>query len=150
MPNPRANTLRGMYRKIGDVVAYILRGQYCDSKPCSPVQYGQLVEKDLKWLQPTQHEMAKFEDDINCVSSALHTRVSMMSAGKIPISMPEFSFPTHLTQADELPLAVFDAFTTVTQSYLHSSVEEARASRRNGPRWLDFGQFLFNPYLLEI
>ena len=119
-----------------DMIAFILKSQYRSHIPCSPVDYDQLVNIKIQWLQPSALEIAHTTEVVDKV---------LRSAGQHTY----FYFPARLTQAHQLPELTSNAIGTLVQRKLqYFGLTYPR--REEGRRWLDLSQIQFSPYFLDL
>jgi len=88
-----------------DMIAFILKSQYRSHIPCSPVDYDQLVDIKIQWLQPSAPEIAHTAEVVDMISRG---------AGRHAY----FYFPARLTQAHELPELTSNAIAALVQDEL--------------------------------
>ncbi|KAI4610198.1 hypothetical protein J4E83_008424 [Alternaria metachromatica] len=53
-----------------DMVRYILQTQFRIPYPCGPVEYGDAIQPDLNWLQPSDSEIARFQEIVDQLQAA--------------------------------------------------------------------------------
>jgi hypothetical protein len=107
-----------------DTVAYILKSQHRSPVPCSPVEYNQLVDSKLRWLQASEEELVHIAKVVQTISQR---------AAQYPVQY----FSARFTQAHELPEPTFNAIGALVHNELqwHGLTHPLRDE---GPRWLDF------------
>ncbi|KAF2873626.1 hypothetical protein BDV95DRAFT_488823, partial [Massariosphaeria phaeospora] len=88
------------------------------SRPCSPVEYGQLIDPNIVWLQPTLDDISAFEDEFDCTI--------VKRRGK------KLYFPARFTQL----LAALQEVSTTTLSTWLREAEELKELVRTG-HWVD-------------
>ncbi|KAF1849535.1 uncharacterized protein K460DRAFT_268072, partial [Cucurbitaria berberidis CBS 394.84] len=119
-----------------DMVAYILRFQFRSCYPCSPVDYGQIIDPDLQWLQASEEEIAGLEENVNIIRQETYPNCS------------HFFFPARLVQAPNVSEDTLNFIDTVFESRF--VLDMTGFPLQHERRWFDLSQFVFNPYFLDV
>ena len=128
-----------------EMVTYILQNCFREPHPCAPIEYGQLIERELEWLQPSASEIACFESNLE----ELAQEGTLIEQGDVR-KLSRFFCPAHLTQGKELPHSAYELFRTFCQHRCHPDSLAALPPRTDGPHWLDLTQLQVNPHFVDL
>ncbi|KAI4695719.1 hypothetical protein J4E81_006047 [Alternaria sp. BMP 2799] len=121
-----------------EMVRYILQTQFRIPYPCGPVEYGDAIQPDLNWLQPSDSEIAKFQEVVDQLLENSYCGL-----------FPDSFFTARLSHADKLPQSTFDEFAAFCECVLPVESTAAPLSRDDGPCWMDLSQFEVNPHFTD-
>jgi len=109
------------------------------SRPHAPIEYGQSLETSMQIDQQTiQQEVVEFELQVKRLLERRHNTFEVKS----------LYFPARFTQLSKLSDDVTTALNELNDYDTHRL--KVRLVLSTGPCWLDFSQFLTNPYFEQL
>jgi len=123
---------------------YIWMQQYHNPQPCEAIEFGQSYDPSLHWLPAAKEDIIELEQ-----SAPLLLQQSVTSEGW---GKPAPFIPARLTQDPSVPVHTYATLQAWYDRRFHGAHNGVvlLPSRADGPRWLDFSQFCFNPYFLDL
>jgi len=123
----------------GDMVAHILQNLFRVPYPCGPVGYGDAIPPNLNWLQPSDTELAHFQETL-----------AILTGPSPQWKIPDSFLAARLSHAEKLPQSTSDAFRMFSEVNFSFGIWDGPILRADGPCWMDLSQFQVNPYFVDL
>ncbi|EDU42800.1 predicted protein [Pyrenophora tritici-repentis Pt-1C-BFP] len=126
---------RNINTKWRQTIDYILGSSYRSPEPCASVQYGDAIDAQVFAVPAPDEEVKDAEQQAS--------RLSQM----LPPEASQVSYTALITQAHSLSQSAYDAYQAVYERVWRAPAFSFSSGVR---RWVDWSQFVFYPYLLQL